>query len=44
MFQGISIVICCYNSAWIIERTLAAIRMQVMPVNLDWEVVLVDNL
>ena len=43
MFQGVSIVICCYNSAWIIERTLAAIKVQVLPSDLDWEVVLVDN-
>lgn len=43
MSQGISIIICCYNSAWIIERTLAAIKVQVLPLDLDWEVVLVDN-
>ena len=40
---GISIIICCYNSAWIIGRTLDGLKAQIVPVNLDWEIVLVDN-
>lgn len=43
MLQGISIIICCYNSAWVVERTLTAIKLQTLPVDLLWEVVLVDN-
>lgn len=41
--DGISIIICCYNSEWIIARCLEALKQQVTPKSLRWEVVLVDN-
>ena len=41
--EGISVVICCYNSAWIIERTLLALKNQSIRDGIAWEIVLVDN-
>ena len=41
--DGVSVIICCYNSEWIIARCLEALKAQVLPKNLHWEVVLVDN-
>lgn len=41
--NGISVVICCYNSEWIIERTLNALKSQIVRSNVPWEIILVDN-
>ena len=41
--EGISVIICCYNSEWIIARCLEALKRQQIPEGLCWEVVLVDN-
>jgi len=41
--DGISVIVCCYNSAWIIERCLTALVQQIVPDDLLWEVVVVDN-
>ena len=41
--DGISVIICCYNSSWIIKRSLEALEKQVIPKGLGWEVVIVDN-
>lgn len=43
MLDGISIIICCFNSGWIIRRTLAAIKLQQLRPEIQWEVILVDN-
>lgn len=43
LLDGISVIICCYNSEWIIARCLEALKAQVIPDGLRWEVVLVDN-
>ena len=43
LLDGISVIICCYNSEWIIARCLEALKSQVIPDGLRWEVVLVDN-
>ena len=43
MNRGISVVICCYNSAWIIRRTLDALKEQRFKTPIPYEVVLVDN-
>lgn len=43
MQDGISIIICCYNSGWIIGRTLAALKLQQIRPEIQWEVILVDN-
>jgi GT2 family glycosyltransferase len=41
--EGISIIICCHNSASRLPKTLAHLMMQ-RPSRTPWEVVLVDNL
>lgn len=43
MQDGISIIICCYNSGWIIRRTLDALKKQHKRPEVRWEVILVDN-
>ena len=43
MNEGVSVIICCYNSDWIIARTLSALKKQIMPPGLKWEILLVDN-
>lgn len=43
MNRGISVVICCYNSAWIIRRTLDALKKQRFKSPIPYEVVIVDN-
>lgn len=43
MNKGISIVICCYNSAWVICRTLEALKEQRFSEPVPFEVILVDN-
>lgn len=41
--HGVTVIICCYNSVWIIERTLNALKLQRIADGLAWEIVLVDN-
>lgn len=41
--KGISVIICCYNSAWVIEETLQYLFNQKISSNISWEIVLVDN-
>lgn len=43
LLDGISVIICCYNSGWIIHRCLEALKAQQVREGLQWEVVLVDN-
>lgn len=43
LHKGVSVIICCYNSAWIIERTLNALKNQIVRDGLSWEIILVDN-
>lgn len=43
MNRGISVVICCYNSAWVISRTLEALKEQHFRSPVPYEIVLVDN-
>jgi glycosyltransferase involved in cell wall biosynthesis len=40
---GVSIVICCYNSAERLPNTLAHLSTQKVPSDLSWEVIVVDN-
>jgi len=42
-FSGISLIICCYNSAWVLPRTLHALSLQRSVSNLAWEILLIDN-
>lgn len=41
--MGVSIVICCYNSAVRITKTLEYVAAQQVPADVQWEVVIVDN-
>jgi glycosyltransferase involved in cell wall biosynthesis len=41
--QGISIVICCYNSETRIKETLEALQAQEVDNDIKWEILLVDN-
>lgn len=41
--NGISVIICCYNSASRIEETLTYLKQQVVDENLAWEIILIDN-
>jgi glycosyltransferase involved in cell wall biosynthesis len=43
LLNGVSVIICCYNSGWVIARCLEALRKQQTPLSLKWEIVLVDN-
>ncbi|MCU0285428.1 MAG: glycosyltransferase family 2 protein [Acidobacteria bacterium] len=40
---GISVVVCCYNSAAVIVPTMQALSAQLIPTGINYEVVLVDN-
>ena len=41
--EGVSVIICCYNSGWIIKRCLEALKNQNVRKGLAWEIVIVDN-
>ncbi len=41
--QGVSVIICCYNSAGRLKETLSALARQRFHSRIDWEIVLVDN-
>lgn len=43
MTDGVSVIICCYNSAWIIERCLQALLLQKTEEDLKWEIIVVNN-
>ena len=43
MPSGVSVIICCYNSAERLPETLRHLSAQKVPEGLPWEVVLVDN-
>ncbi len=41
--KGVSIIICCYNSAHRLPKTLAHLKTQVVSQIIPWEVIVVDN-
>jgi glycosyltransferase involved in cell wall biosynthesis len=41
--KGISVIICCYNSATRLPDTLRALRKQIVGPTLQWEIIVVDN-
>jgi glycosyltransferase involved in cell wall biosynthesis len=41
--NGISVIICCYNSANVLHETLVSISKQVVYSDISWEVLLIDN-
>lgn len=44
MLKGVSVIICCYNSALRLPKTLEHLANQKVNENFDWEIILVDNL
>lgn len=40
---GVSVAICCYNSAILLPPTLQHLRAQAVPPDVPWEVLVVDN-
>jgi len=43
MKEGVSIVICCYNSVSRLKPTLEHIAQQVVPPHISWELIIIDN-
>jgi glycosyltransferase involved in cell wall biosynthesis len=43
LISGISVIVCCYNSAKRLPQTLAYLAQQVVPSDIPWEVIVVDN-
>ena len=41
--EGVSIIICCYNSSARISKTLGFLAKQIVPISIPWEVLIVDN-
>jgi len=41
--NGISIVICCYNSELRLPETIEYLSKQILPVDFKWEIIVVDN-
>ena len=41
--SGVSVVICCHNSAKLLPQTLAHLKRQRVSGDLEWEVLLIDN-
>ena len=41
--HGVSVVVCCHNSAAVLPETLAHLARQTVPERIPWEVVVVDN-
>jgi glycosyltransferase involved in cell wall biosynthesis len=41
--RGVSVIICCYNSAYRIRNTLEHLNEQVIENDLEWEILLIDN-
>lgn len=41
--NGVSLAICCHNSAKTLPTTLKFIKKQKVPKNINWEVIIVDN-
>ena len=40
---GVSVIVCCYNSAERLPETLKYLSMQNVPENMPWEIIIVDN-
>jgi glycosyltransferase involved in cell wall biosynthesis len=41
--NGISVIVCCYNSASRIRETLIHLKKQIVDGDLAWEIILIDN-
>jgi glycosyltransferase involved in cell wall biosynthesis len=42
-YHGVSVIVCCYNSEEVIERTLIALANQTVSAEINWEILLIDN-
>lgn len=40
---GVSVLMCCYNSASRLPQTLKYLTQQVVPAEINWEVIIIDN-
>jgi glycosyltransferase involved in cell wall biosynthesis len=43
MSDGVSVIICCHNSAQRLPETLRHLAAQRVPANIPWEIVVIDN-
>ena len=43
MDKGISVIVCCYNSALRLPETIRHISLQIVESDIDWEVIIVNN-
>jgi glycosyltransferase involved in cell wall biosynthesis len=43
MELGVSVIVCCYNSAKRLPQTLKHLALQVVEKNIPWEIILIDN-
>lgn len=43
MELGVSVIICCYNSAARLPETLKHLAMQRVPEDINWEIIVIDN-
>jgi glycosyltransferase involved in cell wall biosynthesis len=41
--KGISLIICCYNSSWVIRETLEYLFSQRFTKDISWEIIVVNN-
>jgi glycosyltransferase involved in cell wall biosynthesis len=41
--DGVSLIVCCYNSTSRLPETIASLARQVVPAVIKWEVIIVDN-
>lgn len=41
--EGVSVIICCYNSAARLPKTLAHLARQIVPSSIPWEIIVVNN-
>ena len=41
--SGVSVIICCYNSSERLPETLKHLAMQVVPHDISWEIIVVNN-
>jgi glycosyltransferase involved in cell wall biosynthesis len=43
MLEGVSVIVCCYNSAKRLPETLKFLALQVVPATIPWEVIIINN-
>jgi glycosyltransferase involved in cell wall biosynthesis len=43
MIPGISVIVCCYNSASRLRETIKHLALQQVPPDISWEIIIVDN-